>query len=158
MGCGKDIRKGWVNIDRKPAPGIDIVMDLDDCWPIKTDTADYILFDNVFEHLENPILALYETERVLKSSGKTKITVPHFKSPSSARPDHKTFWSKTSLNPWLKNRREKAGGLMGESLFILEDINITHHHPFGWHQREYLGREIIGWKPHNITFLLSPIK
>lgn len=155
MGCGKDLKKRYINVDYKPHKGVDLVFNIEDNWPLKDNIADFILFDNVLEHLSDPLKALKEAYRVCKSNAKIKIIVPHFKSPGAARPDHKTIWSKTSLNPWLMSREEKSGGLEGESLFELLNLKVTHRHPFAWHQRKYLGREIIAYAPHNLIFFLK---
>jgi hypothetical protein len=32
-GCGKDIRAGWVNLDARRLPGVDVVADVDRCAP-----------------------------------------------------------------------------------------------------------------------------
>ena len=41
---------------------------------------DFVLLDNVLEHLKSPNLALKEIKRVLKPGGKTKIVVPDMRS------------------------------------------------------------------------------
>ena len=30
LGCGHDLLPGWLNVDGRPGPGIDLVADLDD--------------------------------------------------------------------------------------------------------------------------------
>ncbi|MCK9288580.1 MAG: methyltransferase domain-containing protein [Sphaerochaetaceae bacterium] len=46
LGCGKDIREGFTNIDIRPLPGVDVVADVREVG-IK---ADYILARDVLEH------------------------------------------------------------------------------------------------------------
>lgn len=46
LGCGKDIREGFINIDVRPLPGVDIVADVRNI-NIK---ADYILARDIIEH------------------------------------------------------------------------------------------------------------
>ena len=35
LGCGRDIRAGWVNVDRLPLPGVAVVLDLEAPLPLR---------------------------------------------------------------------------------------------------------------------------
>lgn len=51
LGCGRNIREGWVNADRSLLPGVDVVVDLEKELPFADDSADEILLSHVIEHI-----------------------------------------------------------------------------------------------------------
>ncbi len=55
FGCGNKILSGWVNVDIQRRKGIDLSFDfLKDKYPFKDSEFDYVLIDNVLEHLPDP--------------------------------------------------------------------------------------------------------
>lgn len=94
IGCGTDIRQGWINLDQINLPGVDVVHNLEALpLPFENESFDEILCQDVIEHLEY-IPVIKEFYRILKNGGKVHIRVPHFSSPNSfADPTHKKFFS-----------------------------------------------------------------
>lgn len=81
LGCGLDIRSGWVNVDRVDLPGVDMVVDLDsESWPLDDQQFDLVLAKDVLEHCARPIAALGEIHRVMMPGGELHLQVPHFTS------------------------------------------------------------------------------
>ena len=79
LGCGYDIRKGWINLDIKEGRGVDIVHDLNTFpYPFKDNYFDEINADNIFEHLQNPKLFIDELWRISKNNGFIHISTTHF--------------------------------------------------------------------------------
>jgi SAM-dependent methyltransferase len=66
LGCGRDIRSGWVNIDSVALPGVDHVIDLDDApvLPFDDDSVTHIEGSHVIEHLHHPLPLMAELWRV----------------------------------------------------------------------------------------------
>jgi len=98
LGCGEDIRKGYVNIDcRLPA---DSLWDLQLIpYQFKDSSVDEILALNVLEHLDKPMPILFEWYRILKYRGKLIIKVPHYTSPNAwADIQHKRPFSLHTFN------------------------------------------------------------
>ena len=97
VGCGSDIRTGYLNCDYFMHNGVDLVFDLDKFpYPFDTKSIDYILASHVLEHLESPGNALREFHRILKSSGVLELRVPYgFNSLSVF---HKQFFNEYSLD------------------------------------------------------------
>lgn len=80
IGCGKDIKEGWLNLDSAKLPGVDIVHDIQKLpLPFKDEEFDEILCQDVLEHIEY-IPVLKDIHRILKQTGKLTIRVPHFTS------------------------------------------------------------------------------
>jgi predicted SAM-dependent methyltransferase len=80
LGCGTDIRAGWVNLDVAALPGVDVVHDLNR-MPLPFADGEFALIHakDVLEHV-NYVDVLRELHRILRSGGTLEIQVPHFTS------------------------------------------------------------------------------
>lgn len=106
IGCGHDVKQGWVNLDISPIEGVDVVHDLSDLpLPFEDNTFDYILCMDVLEHLEY-IPVLKDLHRILKPSGTIKIQVPHFTSRYSfGDPTHRKLFSIMTFEFFVKGNK-----------------------------------------------------
>ncbi len=68
LGAGDVPRDGWINIDRRDRPGVDIVRDVLRGLPFSDDTVDEIYSENFIEHLPQVEIIWFFNEmwRVLK--------------------------------------------------------------------------------------------
>lgn len=155
LGCGDDIREDFINVDKKPASGVDLILDLNDKLPFKDNSMDYIILDNVLEHLDDPLSVMKEVGRISRPDSRVKVVVPHFRNKNAYALNHKCFFSETSLNPILKG--STWGGLESESLFKLINIDYRYRYPFCWHQQKYLGGVLVGFKRRQIIFKLKTL-
>jgi predicted SAM-dependent methyltransferase len=81
LGCGKDIKEGFVNCDIQPYKGIDFVIDCSKLKQFETSSAGIIFCHSFFEHLYiyQQMPFLLECKRVLKKEGFLVILgVPDF--------------------------------------------------------------------------------
>jgi len=79
LGCGRIIKKGYLNLDIKKLPGVDVIHDLTKYpYPFKDNTFDLIEMHHVLEHLNEPLKVLEELWRISKPGGKIIIAVPHW--------------------------------------------------------------------------------
>lgn len=77
LGCGKDTREGYVNIDMLPGPGVDVVLDLNTCkLPYQSDSIDEIYLSHVLEHIIDRYAFMIECHRVLKPKGSVIVKLP----------------------------------------------------------------------------------
>lgn len=79
LGCGTDIRAGYVNVDFRSLPGVDVVADLSAFpWTFADDSADEVLMLDVLEHFPYRLTSgiLVECYRVLRMNGDVVIQVP----------------------------------------------------------------------------------
>lgn len=77
IGCGSNIKAGWINIDQFHMA--DLRLDIRRSFPFKTHSIEIIYSEHVFEHFEYPSEAkffLKESLRVLKPGGKWSVGVP----------------------------------------------------------------------------------
>lgn len=82
MGCGDDIREGWVNIDKFAHDFTVKKWDLERTpWPINGNTADEMLWNHSLEHVgQSPGVfcrIMQEIYRVCCDGAKVHINVPH---------------------------------------------------------------------------------
>ena len=89
LGCGYDIRTGYVNIDMCELPMVDLVYDLNKCrLPFENNSVDEIYCSHAVEHLHDPFLFVMDCHRVLKNGGRLIIKTPTF----DAGLCHRTHW------------------------------------------------------------------
>lgn len=93
------IKPGWINVDMQKAPGVDKSFDFDFFpYPFKANTFDYILVDNVLEHLEDPFKVMNELWRISKNNAIIEIRVPHCKNLVAFNdPSHKHYFNARSF-------------------------------------------------------------
>jgi ubiquinone/menaquinone biosynthesis C-methylase UbiE len=103
LGCGTDIKKGYVNLDKVKLKGVDVVHDIEKKpLPFKDNEFDEILANNIIEHIDY-VPAMKELHRVLKKGGILKICVPHFNSRlASGDPTHKNYFSTETFMFFVK--------------------------------------------------------
>lgn len=104
LGCGTDIRSGYINVDSKPLPGVDIIHDLATRpLPFETASAEEILCLNVLEHVEL-VPVMKELHRILKTGGALVVEVPHFSTLAMYEdPTHRNFFATETLQFFTKN-------------------------------------------------------
>jgi len=79
LGCGKNYRDGWINLDYNTAYKTDIIWDINKFpYPFKKEEFDYVYCSHILEHVNNIFKTLNEIERILKKEGILHIIVPHF--------------------------------------------------------------------------------
>jgi SAM-dependent methyltransferase len=79
LGCGRDIRGGWVNIDCAALPGVDHVVDFDakPVLPFGDDAVAYSEGSHVIEHLRDPLPFMEELWRVTEPGGLAVFRCPY---------------------------------------------------------------------------------
>jgi SAM-dependent methyltransferase len=79
LGCGTDVRPGWVNVDRTVMPGIEVVTDFDDSphLPFNDGQVGYSEGAHVIEHLRNPLPFMAELWRVTRGGGQVVFACPY---------------------------------------------------------------------------------
>jgi len=81
LGCGKTILQGWINLDDRRLPGVDVVADLDRCrstaLPFPDASINEFLGGHVLEHLRDPLALMQELHRIATPGAKAVFRVPH---------------------------------------------------------------------------------
>jgi predicted SAM-dependent methyltransferase len=79
LGCGADIRPGYVNVDFRKLPGVDLVVDLSVFpWPFMDGAAEEVLLLDFLEHFPyaQTKRILLECHKVLSDEGRVVIQAP----------------------------------------------------------------------------------
>jgi len=102
VGCGGKPRAGWVNVDRHPLPGVDVVHDLDVFpWPVGDGSCREVLAEHVYEHVAAPVEFVLEAWRVLEPGGVFTVTCPHWSSENAfTDPTHVRFVTDKTFDYW----------------------------------------------------------
>lgn len=107
LGSGTKILSGFINLDIAPVNGVDVVHDLNQYpWPFVDNEFDYVLVEDVIEHLDSPIRAIEEIYRVTKSTGLVDLQVPYWNS-WSANTDltHKNYFTENSFDYFIPSTK-----------------------------------------------------
>lgn len=94
LGCGHDVRNGWINLDSSELPNVDVVHNIEKLpLPFENDSFDQILAKDILEHVEYTDV-LRDLHRILRKGGTLTIQVPHFTSVDNyIDPTHKKRFS-----------------------------------------------------------------
>ena len=79
LGCGTDLRAGWLNVDILEVEGMDFAWNLEDTpWPWPGDSFEVALMDNVLEHIQvrERTAVLREVSRILEPGGILVLRLP----------------------------------------------------------------------------------
>lgn len=113
LGGGGNPQKGFVNIDCRDLPEVDIVHDLEKYpWPLPDESVGFMVASHVLEHIDpakgNFLKFMDEAWRVLKPSAEFMIAVPYAGSPGMYQdPTHCNFLTERT---WAYFDPFEAGG------------------------------------------------
>ena len=94
IGCGRGKQPGWVGLDMRELPGVDIVHDVEEQpWPLPDESVVVAMCSHLVEHI-NPhkggfLRFMDELWRVMRVDGEVAISCPHANSAGFAQdPTH----------------------------------------------------------------------
>jgi len=107
LGCGSDIKKGWVNLDSARLEGVDVVHDLRVLpLPFEDSSFDEIVCQDIIEHIDDYAPLLKELHRLLATGGLLHIRVPHFTSKNNfTDPTHQRMFSTSTFDFFTQGTR-----------------------------------------------------
>jgi len=107
MGCGRDVRSGYLNVDSKRLDGVEVLCDFSHFpWPFRDDAFDEVVAVHVIEHLPDTIRTMEELHRVTRPGARILIEVPHYKHANAYRdPTHVRFFSEKTFDYFGKDER-----------------------------------------------------
>ena len=95
LGCGRNIRAGYVNLDKVELDGVDVVHDLNTFpYPFDDNRFDEIYCSHVLEHVNDLVKVVEELHRITKLYGRIKVIAPYFASQGAFNdPTHNIFFT-----------------------------------------------------------------
>lgn len=132
LGCCDNHLEGYINVDR--CPPADQIVDLAGPWPWPDNSIEYILAQDVIEHLPDKIHTMNSIWRVLEPGGTVWIEVPTTDGPGAWQdPTHCSYWNRNSFwyytvgNPHYERFHKHygiAGGfnVVGETMTWVDGI------------------------------------
>jgi SAM-dependent methyltransferase len=99
LGCGRDVREGFVNVDCVLLPGVDVVLDLESPLPFRDRSFREVSSSHVLEHVAGLIELVGELHRVSEPGARLRMVVPHFTAAGSyTDPTHRRFFGYYSFD------------------------------------------------------------
>ena len=79
LGCGRDYRPGWINVDFNRTVRADVYSTFTEGLPFADNSVDLVVLDNVLEHVHRDryFAFLDDLHRVCKPGARIQIWVPH---------------------------------------------------------------------------------
>ena len=137
IGCGKDVRPGWVNLDSGA-----------DDLPFQDASVDEVLASHVLEHVPDRAAAMVEIARVLRRGGLLTVVAPYGLR-SLFNPFHRWPFDESSMDLFT---RTDPRSREPRRLFDLFAVKITSRRfPF-WHLRKYLGVPLPIGRKEEVTY------
>jgi SAM-dependent methyltransferase len=124
LGCGKDIRKDYVNVDITKFEGADLAFDFD-CfpYPFLENEFDEIYCDNVLEHLDDVTAVMKELHRITRPDGVVRIIVPYYNCYGAYNDvTHKHYFSHLAFAPFYE--KESRGNYFIKEKFELKRLKL----------------------------------
>jgi len=140
LGCGRDIREGWVNLDIREGEGVDVVHDLDKLpLPFENDSFGEVYASHVFEHVLRWENLLKEIHRVMRPGGMLTIRVPYGLDPTAYHIRTFTEWT---LDNFLVEITHEGGYSLEDEEKLFRCVSKRYRRQlFGkytWHLNHYL--------------------
>ncbi len=109
IGCGKDVKQGYVNVDYVKTPGVDLVLDIEKTpYPFKDNTFEEVVAFNILEHVRELVPVMEEIHRISRNGGVIKIKVPHYNQHLAyTDPTHVRFFSPETFNFFTSGKGSK---------------------------------------------------
>ncbi|KAA3662910.1 MAG: hypothetical protein DWQ10_01380 [Calditrichaeota bacterium] len=99
LGCGTDIRDGYVNLDCAKIEGVDVIHSLENFpYPFEDNLFEEIIAINILEHIDDTIKTMEEIWRISQNNAKVIIRVPYWNSIDGITdPTHKKLFNQHSF-------------------------------------------------------------
>jgi SAM-dependent methyltransferase len=132
LGCGTDIKPGFVNVDIAELPGVNVVHDINDVpLPFTDNSAELIYCKDILEHVDL-VRVLGDLHRILRPGGRLEVRVPHFTSKNAySDPTHRNFFTSHTLRYFT---REHSRAYYFPFAFSSHSVRVEfdRRFPYNW--------------------------
>lgn len=145
IGCGKDIREGYINVDLFNYPGVDKIVDLTAFpWDFPDGEADEVYTSHCIEHVLDQKSFLMECYRILKPGGELIIKAPHVTSVTS----------QGNLGHYRGYCYDTFKDYLSQDYYMFEKARFrTIHQEIVWFRMEWI---MVNKVPRWFRFILKP--
>ena len=142
LGCGSDVRDGWVNADSHPVDASVIQTDIGRDLPFKDESFDMILASHILEHIVHFDRAWIEIHRILKKGGILDVVVPYG---FNTDPFHVHYFDLQSVKRLVTYDGVSVvcGSEKGISYKLLDKPRISLLNPLHWHMKRIFGIDFL---------------
>jgi len=157
LGSGRNIKKGFINLEIAKLKGVDIIHNLNEYpYPFKNNSFDYILAEHIIEHLNNWIKCMEEIYRISKNNAIVDIEVPHFASVSAfIDPTHKHYFSVNTFR-YFDKEHEFNYYFKCKFQFIKGEITFPKHYSVLKPLIKYFANKAQGFYESNFCYIIRP--
>jgi SAM-dependent methyltransferase len=101
VGCGSHKQEGFVGMDRRRLPGVDIVHDIEDTpWPLPDNCCTAVVLSHVWEHItpKHTLAVMEEIHRICRDGASVFISAPYamgsryMQDPTHCNPSTEATW------------------------------------------------------------------
>ena len=125
LGCKKDIREGYINLDILPFKGVNVQHDLNKFpYPFEDNYFDEIICKHVLEQTDDWKKVIKELYRISKNKAKWSIEVPYYNSVIAFNPHNKHFFTPSSFNIYDKKRIDLFGKPLEKPFYEIKNIKL----------------------------------
>ena len=112
LGCGESVREGFIGIDKRPLPNVQIVHDIEVFpYPVPDGIVNTVVMSHVWEHIKPwlTIDLMNEVWRILKVGGKIALSFPYgvssgfLQDPTHCNASNETTWEYFDPNCYMYN-------------------------------------------------------
>lgn len=126
IGCGENCTVGYVGMDKRALPGVDVVHDAEVFpWPFEDESVSVIIMSHFVEHVKPwlQIDLMNEAWRVLKDEGQLLISTPYGGSHRWHQdPTHCASWNETTVAYFVKTEGGDVHEVYKPKLWIAEHL------------------------------------
>jgi predicted SAM-dependent methyltransferase len=128
LGCGKQYKEGYVNIDKNPNVGADIVMNMEEEWPFEDNSVDEVYSYHALEHCKEYLKVMGEMYRVCKPGALLYIGVPYISSSiyNAINPYHHTHFNEYSFDFFDSDKLKGTANEHTEIELKTESVTFTY--------------------------------
>ena len=179
LGCGKDYRAGWVNIDANPLVKFDKCVTLGR-YPIPCgdNSVDEVFMSHSLEHIKDFWGFIDDLYRVCKNGATLHIITPHATAWGAYTPQHYTQWSISAFGSMYADGDSATGESYAKFKCKADNIRLnwlSHYgrtgvgklrwigllfellaNSFGWHWKLFAERWPFGWS--EVEYRLTVVK
>jgi len=106
LGCGTDIKKRWVNVDKYPVNKQVKKVVMEKRFPFPNDYFDEVLAKHCLEHSKDREFTIKELYRVCKNGARVTVVVPHVSFPRAMTDTgHYSVWDSVTFNKFDKRHK-----------------------------------------------------